>query len=214
MKDEFSVLICGVGGQGLVLVSNVIGNACAASDLRVITGEQHGLSQRSGAVSIHLRIGSDVRSPLIPVGMGDAIVSLEALETLRYIEYLKDGGLVLMNSRVAFPITDTVELVKKKSAKYFGREDVENKLRQVTANILSVDALELARQAGNPLTENTVLLGAMSVFESFPVPTEALRESIAKTVPQKAKDANLRAFELGAKASHDRFCTLLPCRRI
>jgi indolepyruvate ferredoxin oxidoreductase beta subunit len=214
MKDEFSVLICGVGGQGLVLVSNVIGNACAASNLRVITGEQHGLSQRSGAVSIHLRIGSDVRSPLIPVGMGDAIVSLEALETLRYIEYLKEDGLVLMNSRVAFPITDTVELVKKKNAKYFGREDVENRLKQVTANILSVDAFELARQAGNPLTENTVLLGAMSVFESFPVPPEALRESIAKTVPQKAKDANLKAFELGAKASHDRFCTLLPCRQI
>jgi indolepyruvate ferredoxin oxidoreductase, beta subunit len=213
MNDEFSALICGVGGQGLVMVSNVIGNACAASNLRVVTGEQHGLSQRSGAVSIHMRIGPNVRSPLIPVGMGDAIVSLEALETLRYIEYLKEGGLVLMNSRVAYPITDTAELVKKKSTKYFSREDVENKLKQVTKNILSIDALELARQAGNPLTENTVMLGAVSVFESFPVPPDALRESIAKIVPQKAKDANLKAFELGAKASRDRFCTMLPCRK-
>ena len=214
MKDDFSVLICGVGGQGLVLVSNIIGIACAESGLRVITGEQHGLSQRSGAVSIHLRIGPEVRSPLIPVGMGDAIVSLEALETLRYIEYLKDGGIVLMNSRVAYPVTESARLAKEKKTGYFGREAVEGRLKQVTSNILSLDAFGLAKQAGNPLTENVVLLGAMSVFESFPVPTEELRKSITKTVPQKARDANLKAFELGAKSSHERFCKLLPCRKI
>lgn len=214
MKGDFSVLICGVGGQGLVLVSNIMGIACAESGLRVITGEQHGLSQRSGAVSIHLRIGQKVQSPLIPIGMGDAIVSLEALETLRYIEYLKDGGLVLMNDRTAYPVTESARLAREKKTGYFGRETVEERLKQVTSNILSLDALNLAKQAGNPLTENVVLLGAISVFESFPVPTGALRASIEKTVPQKAKEANLKAFELGAKASHDRFCALLPCRTV
>ena len=72
MNKEFSVLLCGVGGQGLVLLSNIIGTACAQDNLRVITGEQHGLSQRSGTISIHLRIGPEVRSPLIPVGSADA----------------------------------------------------------------------------------------------------------------------------------------------
>lgn len=215
MSDEFSALLCGVGGQGLVLVSNVIGNACAASGVRVITGEQHGLSQRHGSISIHLRIGPEVISPLIPVGSGDAIVSLEALETLRYIEYLKDGGVVLMNSRVIHPVTDSKRMIEDqtKAAKYFSREDVESRFKQLTENVLAMDALDLAHKAGNPLTENMVLLGAMSILQSFPVPNDALRESIGKTVPQKAKDANLKAFELGAKASFERFCDSLPCRK-
>jgi indolepyruvate ferredoxin oxidoreductase beta subunit len=214
MKGEFSTIICGVGGQGIVLLSNIVGGACADSNLRIVTGEQHGLSQRSGSVSIHLRIGESVRSPLIPVGMADAIVSLEAIETLRYIEYLKESGLILMNSMVARPVTESAKLVKEKKTGYFEKEDAEKKLRQVTSNILVLDALDLAKQAGNPLTENVVLLGALSVFESFPVPPETIRQSISRTVPQKAKDANLKAFELGAKVSQERFCKLLPCRKI
>src|SRR4030042_3431500 len=97
---EFSVYKAGVGGQGLVLLSNVIGSACAAAGIRAITGEQHGLSQRSGSINVHMRIGDEVRSPLIPVGGADAILSLEALEALRYVEYLKPGGGVVMSSRL------------------------------------------------------------------------------------------------------------------
>ena len=214
MSDkEFSVLICGVGGQGIVLVSNVIGDACASSDIRIITGEQHGLSQRSGSVSIHLRIGPEIRSPLIPVGMSDAILSLEALETLRYVEYLKEDAIVLMNSRVMHPISDTDEIFRKKKTKYFNREDVIARLEQISRNVFPLDALSLAESAGNPLVENIVMLGALSVFESFPVPTEALGLSIAKLAPARAKEANLKGFELGARASHDRFCRNMACRK-
>jgi len=211
---EFSVLICGVGGQGIVLLSNVIGDACTSSGLRVITGEQHGLSQRHGSVSIHLRIGPNVRSPLIPIGMGDAIISLETLETLRYVEYLRDGSIVLMSNRLTHPVTDTDRLIKDKTAKYFGREEVESRLRQVTSNILSIDAISLSNQAGNPLTENVVMLGAISVLESFPVPIDSLKNSISKIVPQKAREANLKAFDLGAKASFNRFCKDMKCKNI
>lgn len=213
-KNRFSVIICGVGGQGIVLLSNIIGNSCAASDLRVITGEQHGLSQRHGSVSIHLRIGPDVRSPLIPVGTADAIMSLESLETLRYAEYLSEDAVVLMNSRVMHPISDTDRVMREKGTKYFGREDVEKRLRQITPNIFSIDALSLAENAGNALTENVVMLGAISVLESFPVSSEALRFSIEKVVPPKAREANLKAFELGAKASYERFCKDIKCRNI
>ncbi len=214
MKGDFSVLICGVGGQGIVLLSNIIGTACAETGLRIMTGEQHGLSQRSGSVSIHLRVGEKVRSPLIPVGMADAILSLEAIETLRYIEYLQKDGFILMNSMVAYPVSESARLVKEKKIGYFGREQAEKALRQVTSNILALDALDLAKQAGNPLTENVVMLGATSVFETFPVSQDSLRRAIEKLVPPKAKEANLKAFELGAKASYDRFCKVLPCKKI
>jgi len=214
MSGEFSAILCGVGGQGLVLLSNVIGNACASTGLRIITGEQHGLSQRHGSVSIHVRIGPDVRSPLIPVGSGDAIISLEAIETLRYFEYLKEGGVVLMNSMVVHPVTDSKAVVERKgkAAMYFDRGSVEAGFRQITQNVLSIDASEIANRAGNALTENIVLLGALSVLQEFPVQTDALRQSIEKMVPPKAKEANLKAFDLGAEASHRRFCGALPCK--
>jgi len=215
MSGEFSAILCGVGGQGLVLMSNIIGNACAESGIRVITGEQHGLSQRSGSVSIHLRIGNDVKSPLIPVGGGDAIISLEGIETLRYVEYLKEDGVVLMNSRVMYPITDTKRLVDDRSKKsaYFDLTTVQGRLKQITSNVLAVDALEIARNAGNALSENVVLLGAVSVLESFPVGTDAIRNAIAKLVPPKARDANLKAFDLGSRVSFERFCDKLPCKK-
>ncbi|MDH4123956.1 MAG: indolepyruvate oxidoreductase subunit beta [Thermoplasmata archaeon] len=214
MNGEFSAIVCGVGGQGIVLLSNIIGDACANSGLRAITGEQHGLSQRSGSVSIHVRIGARVRSPLIPVGMADAIISLEALETLRYLEYLKEGGIALMNSRIMHPISDTGRLVKNKAGEYFDFKEIESRLSQITKNILSLDALELANKAGNPLTENVVLLGAISVLEAFPIQLDALRQSISKVVPAKAIEANLRAFEYGAEVFHDRFCKEMRCKSL
>jgi len=215
MSGGFSAILCGVGGQGLVLMSNIIGNACAESGLRVITGEQHGLSQRQGSVSIHMRIGKEVVSPLIPIGTGDAIISLESLETLRYAEYLKEGGVALMNSRVLHPVTDTKRIVDErgKGTRYFNKEDVEERLKHVTENVLSIDALGLAMQAGNALAENVVLLGAISVLRVFPVENGPLRDSIAKMVPPKAKEANLKAFDLGARASFGHFCDSLPCRK-
>lgn len=213
---DFNMLLCGVGGQGLVLLSNVIGTACTGADLRVITGEQHGLSQRSGTISIHLRIGAKVRSPLIPVGGGDILLSLEALEALRYIEYLKDGGIIVINSRILHPISETDALIKdsKKTKPYFGITEIENRLKQVTGNVLFLDALALAKEAGNPLTENIVLLGAVSAFKAFPVSPSDIKSAIEKLVPPAARIVNLKAFELGAKASHVKFCGTIACRDI
>src|SRR5512137_1597362 len=122
-EKEFSVYMSGVGGQGLVLLSNVIGSACATSGIRAITGEQHGLSQRSGSINVHLRMGEKVRSPLIPIGGADAILALEALEALRYVEYLKSGGVVLMNSRIQHPTIETGAHMKDKTAKYLSVEE-------------------------------------------------------------------------------------------
>jgi len=214
-KDpEFSVLMCGVGGQGLVLLSTIVGNASVRDGLRVITGEQHGLSQRSGSVSIHLRIGPQVRSPLIPVGSGDAILALEAIEALRSIEYLKAGGVVVMNTRIMHPVTETGERIREKYKPYLERQDIESRIRQVSERIFSLDALALAGQTGNPLTENVVLLGAMSVLEDFPLSLDSIRAAIGELVPPRASEANRKAFDLGAKAAHDRFCLEMACKQV
>ncbi len=211
-QKEFSVYLSAVGGQGLVLLSNIIGAACAASGIRVLTGEQHGLSQRSGSINVHLRIGKEIHSPLIPLGGADAQLALEALEALRYIEYLRPGGVVLMSSRIQHPVVETASHLKDKMAKYMSVEAVRERISQVTDKIAVIDALSVANQAGNPLTENIVMLGALSTLEAFPVPEEALRQSIAEHVPTKATDVNLKAFEMGKKAAHDNLCKVVKCR--
>lgn len=210
---EFSVYMSGVGGQGLVLLSNVIGAACAASGIRALTGEQHGLSQRSGSINVHMRIGEKIRSPLIPIGGADAILALEALEALRYIEYLRPGGVAIFNSRVQHPIAETAVHVKDKVARYLSAKDVEERIAQVTDKISVVDALGLAKQAGNPLTENIVMLGTLSTLEEFPVPEQALKEAISAVVPKKAVEVNLKAFDLGKGAAYEHLCNLVKCRK-
>ena len=156
--------------------------------------------------NVHMRIGERIRSPLIPIGGVDALLALEALEALRYVEYLKQGGVVLMNSRIQHPVAETAMHVKDKSATYFSVDEVRNRLSQVTEKIAVIDALTLGRDAGNPMTENIIMLGALSVIEAFPVPEKSIRESIAENVPKKAIDVNLRAFELGKQHAYGHLC--------
>jgi len=210
---SLNIFICGVGGQGLVLLTRVIGDACARSGEKAVTGEMYGLSQRSGAVSVHLRIGEDAFSPLIPYGEADIIVALEAVESLRYIEYLKKDGIVLMNKRIMHPPIETSKILTAKGeAKYIAVEDVVSKLKNWTQNIAVIDALKLARESGNARTENTVFLGCLSALEAFPVEESYIKESIAGAVPKKTVAQNLKAFELGRKNAYGSLCTLVPCR--
>ena len=211
-EREFSVYMSGVGGQGLVLLSNVIGAACASAGIRALTGEQHGLSQRSGSINVHMRIGERIRSPLIPIGGADALLALEALEALRYVEYLRPGGIVLMNSRVQHPISETAKHMKDKQARYFSADEVRARLSRVTDKISVIDALTLAKEAGSTLTENIIMLGALSTVEAFPVPVDALKRSVAENVPKKAVDVNLKAFELGRSKAREQLCHVVKCR--
>lgn len=208
-----NIFLCGVGGQGLVLMTTVIGNACAKSDKKVITGEMYGLSQRSGAVSVHLRIGEDAFSPLIGYGDADILVALEAIEALRYIEYLKRDGIVLMNTRIMHPPIETSKIIAAKGAKYITLNDVVSTLKNWTPNIAVIDALKLARESGNVYTENTVFLGCLSALEVFPVEDAYLKEGISEAVPKKTIEQNLKAFDLGKENAYNSLCTLVPCRQ-
>lgn len=211
---SLNVFICGVGGQGLVLLTRVIGDACARSGIKITTGEMYGLSQRSGAVSVHMRIGNDVFSPLIPIGKADIMIALEALESLRYIEYLKKDGVVLINKRIMHPPIETSKIIDSKNKiEYFTLDQVFSRLENWTSNIALVDALKLAKESGNVRTENTVFLGSLSALKVFPVEEKQVKQSITDAVPKKTVGMNLKAFDLGRQNAYNSLCSKVPCRK-
>jgi indolepyruvate ferredoxin oxidoreductase beta subunit len=188
-----------------MLLSSILGKAAIDSGYDVRTGEQHGLSQRSGSIYVHFRFGKDIEwiSPLIPIGKADIMIAMEASEALRYIEYLKDDGVIIMSNRILPPVTETefVALEKNREAKYLPLDRIVEKLREVTNRVVVLDSLKLATEAGHPRTENSVLIGATCACEGFLIPTEEVRSAVLSLVPPKTRDANLKAFELGLEAS-------------
>ena len=190
----------GVGGQGLMLVSNILGLTCAEFGLNIRTAETHGLAQRSGAIYTHIRIGDKVFSPLIPYGEADVLLGMETIETLRYIEFLKPNGTIILNNYLWYPVQSTFERVKNHKTSYISFEAILTQLKKVTLDIHVVNALELANQAGNPLTSNVVLLGALTKLKGFPVSLDQIRKVISNAVPKKALEANLVALQLGFEA--------------
>ena len=202
-KEEktFNIMFAGVGGQGLMLLSAILGKAAVDSGLKVMTGEQHGLSQRQGSIYVHFRIGEPI-SPLISYGKADMMIAMEASEALRYVEYLKEDGVVIMSNRIMPSVTETekVALDNEKKTKYLTVDEIVKKLEQVTSRIVLLDSLDLAVQAGNARTENSVLIGATVACEEFPIPAEEVRKAVLSLVPPKTVDANSKAFDLGRDA--------------
>lgn len=197
----FNIMFVGVGGQGLMLLSAILGKAAVDSGLKVMTGEQHGLSQRQGSIYVHFRVGDPI-SPLIPYGKADMMIAMEATEALRYVEYLKKDGIVIMSNRIMPSVTETknVALDKEKQTKYLTVDKIVQKLKQVTTRIVLLDSLDLAIKAGNARTENSVLIGATASCEDFPIPAEEVRKAVLALVPPKTAKANSNAFDLGRDA--------------
>ncbi|MHA1944107.1 MAG: indolepyruvate oxidoreductase subunit beta [Candidatus Thorarchaeota archaeon] len=200
-EDTFNIMFAGVGGQGLMLLSAILGKAAVDSGFNVMTGEQHGLSQRQGSIYVHFRIGNPI-SPLIPYGKADMMIAMEASEALRYVEYLKEGGVVIMSNRIMPSVAETeqVALDKDKKTKYLTVEQIVKKLEEVTNNVILLDSLDLAIQAGNARTENSVLIGATVACEDFPISAEEVRTAVLALVPPKTVEANSKAFDLGRDA--------------
>ncbi len=193
-------MTCGVGGQGLMLLSNVIGLACAESGLNIRTAEVHGLAQRSGSIYTHIRVGEKIHSQLIPYGEANVLVGMEAIEILRNVEYLKKDGVVILNNYLWQPVQNTYLRVQNPEVKYTDTKSIILKLETITKKIHVVNALDLANQAGNPLTSNVVLLGALAKVDGFPISISDLEKAIPLVVPKKALEANLKAIKLGYDA--------------
>jgi len=194
----YNIITAGVGGQGLMLLSNVIGLACAEMHLNIKTAETHGLAQRSGSISTHVRIGENVLSPLIPYGEADVMVSMEAMETLRNCEFIADGGTVIINAFMWHPVQSTFTRVKSRGkTPYVTFSEIRDRLLTITPHVRVIDCLNLANKAGNPLTTNTVLLGALARVEGFPIKIDALKQALSRAVPPSTLESNLHALQLG-----------------
>ena len=196
----YNIMTCGVGGQGLMLVSNILGLACAEFGLNIRTAETHGLAQRSGSIYTHIRIGDNVFSPLIPYGEADVLLGMEAIEAIRFIEFLKFNGTIILNKYIWQPVQSTFQRVKNPETPYISFEEILDQLNKVTNNIHVLNALDLAKETGNPLTSNVILLGSLAKTSGFPITIDQLKDVIPLVVPKKAIDANLKALMLGFKS--------------
>ncbi|MCP4231400.1 MAG: indolepyruvate oxidoreductase subunit beta [bacterium] len=187
-----NVLIVGVGGQGVLLASKLISVAALSMDMDVKQSEVHGMSQRGGSVSSHVRFGDKVHSALIEDGTVDVLLSFELLESLRYAHMLKKDGTIVVNDQRIDPVPVAIG-----DAEY--PADIEGKLKKYVGKVVKLDGLKLAQEAGFAGAVNVVLLGALSKI-SDAIPEEVWLETIKSTVKEKFVDINLKAFELGRGA--------------
>lgn len=183
-----NIMIVGVGGQGSLLASRLLGNLFVGEGCDVKLSEVHGMSQRGGSVVTYVRAGDVVFSPLIERGEADIILSFEKLEALRYSEYLKEGGVVVTGTREIDPMSVTVG-----SAVY--PDNVLETLRAEGIEVDAIDATGIAEAAGSPKAENVALIGRLS--RRFDIPVERWLRAVEESVPPKALEVNKKAFLAG-----------------
>ena len=186
-----SIMIVGVGGQGTLLASKIMGRVLMAQGYDVKLSEVHGMSQRGGSVVTYVKYGEKVYSPIVDLGEADFILSFEALEAARWLPYLKEGGTLITNNAEIWPMP-----VITGAAKY--PENIVDKVSG-KANVVALDALKLATEAGSAKAVNIVLLGVLSKVSD--IPEEQWIDAIEKTVPAKFIEMNKKAFALGREAA-------------
>ena len=182
-----SLMIVGVGGQGTLLASKVLGQALVSLDYDVKVSEVHGMSQRGGSVVTYVRYGSEVHSPIVDLGEADYMLAFEPLEAARYLPWLKNTGVIITNTRETMPMP-----VITGAATY--PENIVEKLSQ-RASVILLDAMKLALEAGNPKAVNMVLMGVLA--SRMDLPEETWQAALEKQVPPKFLELNRRAFALG-----------------
>jgi indolepyruvate ferredoxin oxidoreductase, beta subunit len=190
-RPTTNLLISGVGGQGVILASYVLSQAAMAEGYDIKQSEVHGMSMRGGSVTSHLRFGDKVWSPLITPGTADILLSFESLEALRYVHWLRPGGLVVYN-----PLHVNPSPVAAGLAEY--PANIDERIKAAWPRVQAVDANTLAEEAGTLKAVNVVMLGAVSC--SLPFAAETFETIIRRVVPPKTVEANLKAFELGRRS--------------
>lgn len=185
-----NIMIVGVGGQGSLLASRIIGNAVLLKNYDVKVSEVHGMSQRGGSVTTYVKYGESVASPVICKGEADVIISFELLEAARWLPYLKKDGVIVTNTQEINPMP-----VVTGAAQY--PENLVEKMKATGAKVIAEDALAIAREAGNEKAVNVALIGLVAHALGFD--EETLREAIKMSVPEKFLELNLKAFDLGIK---------------
>ena len=187
MKTK-NVMIVGVGGQGTLLASKLLGRLLLKKGYDVKVSEVHGMSQRGGSVVTYVRYGEKVYSPVVDKGEADFIISFEMLEAARWVEYLKKGGTIVTNTQEINPMPVIIG-----AAEY--PQNLAEKIAEKGFNIEAFDALSLAEEAGTSKAVNLVLLGRISKYFDFT--DEEWMDAIEKSVPAKFLELNKKAFSLG-----------------
>lgn len=191
MEETKNIMIVGVGGQGTLLASKLLGRLLMTRGYDVKVSEVHGMSQRGGSVITYVRYGDRVYSPIIDKGEADFILSFELLEAARWTEYLKKDGVLITNSQQVNPMPVIIG-----AAKY--PDSLTEKIKALGVNIDAIDALSLAEEAGSSKAVNLVLLGRLAKYFDFT--EEEWMSAIEQSVPGKFLEMNQKAFSLGQQA--------------
>lgn len=188
MSKNGNILFSGVGGQGILLASEIIAYSLIAAGYDAKKSEVHGMAQRGGSVTAQLRFGERVYSPLIEPGTADFLIAFEMMEAVRYLPYLNKESKVVVNTQQILP-----PAVASGQINY-----PENLLANITRHgieVFEIDAFDIARSIGEVKTANVVMVGAASFF--LPLPSSVYEEVIRTKVPERFRDVNLRAFAAG-----------------
>ena len=189
---KYNLIIAGVGGQGVILSGNIIGEVAMVSGYDVKKTDTLGMAQRGGSVVSHLRIADKVFSPLIKQGEADILLAFEKLEAVRWSTYLKPGGVAIINNQALPPLS-----VNLGNERYLDNEEIIGLVRQQTENLYIVDGSSKAGELGNLKTLNIFMLGCLSQFTPF---SEGVwQDCIRQSLPSRVVGINIRAFKLGMK---------------
>lgn len=183
-----NILMVGVGGQGVILASEILSDVMMRAGYDVKKSEVHGMAQRGGSVSTHVRFGTKVYSPLIKKGDADILFSFEILESVRYLDFLKKDALIIVNNQKVLPPSVTL------GADIYP-DNIPEILRARFANVDMIDALETAKRAGNARALNVAFLGALSRY--IEVDESIWKDVISSMLPPKLVEVNIKAFSLG-----------------
>ena len=182
---KYEIVLCGVGGQGILLASQIIAKAAMEKGYKVMMAETHGMAQRGGSVVSHVRLG-DIYGALVPEGQGDLVVGFEYMEAFRQLKFAKKGGKLIVNTHKIKPVTlDQYPDLNYDLSRY---------------DVLKLNATEIALNLGNVIVTNMVMLGAVSAFAELPVTEQEIKEALKESIPPAFLEIDMKAFEEGIKA--------------
>ena len=190
MGETGNILFSGVGGQGILLASEITAYALLSAGYDAKKSEVHGMAQRGGSVTAQLRYGDKVYSPLIEPGKADILISFEMMEAARYLPYLHKESKVIVNTQQIKPPSVAMGLIAYPA-------DVLDSISSLGIQVVTVDAFDIARDAGEVKAANVVMVGAMSTF--LPMGAEVYEGIINTRVPERFREVNLKAFAAGRK---------------
>jgi indolepyruvate ferredoxin oxidoreductase beta subunit len=192
MNGKGNILFCGVGGQGILLASEVTAYSLLAAGMEVRKSEVHGMAQRGGSVTAHLRYGGKVYSPLISPGEADIVVAFEMMEAVRYLPYMHSGSKVIVNTHKIYPpVVATGKMVYP--------ENVLDELTSRDIHVRELNAFDIASGVGEVRAVNIVMVGVLSTY--LPVDEQVYVDVMHERIPERFRDVHIRAFQEGRKTA-------------